>query len=301
MSGAPVRPYQSGILAPIPAAARHLLFNLAPGQPPEALGSALGRLAQIVDGEHTVLGIGLPLAAALGKTIPGLHDFPAFKSGEVDIPATPAALWCWLRGKDRGTLLHQARQIEHLLAPAFTPAQSLEAFRYENTLDLTGYEDGTENPQDEAAVAAAFASSLGPGLDGGSIAALQQWVHDLDRFEAMPAREQDHTFGRRKSDNEEIEDAPESAHVKRTAQESFSPEAFVVRRSMPWSDCGQAGLVFLAFGRDTYAFEAQLKRMTGQEDGIVDALFRFTRPITGAYFWCPPMAGGRPDLRALGL
>ena len=45
--------------------------------------------------------------------------------------------------------------------------------------------------------------------------------------------------------------APESAHVKRTAQESFSPEAFVLRRSMPWADCGQAGLAFLyAFNHD---------------------------------------------------
>jgi putative iron-dependent peroxidase len=59
--------------------------------------------------------------------------------------------------------------------------------------------------------------------------------------------------------------------------------------------------MFLAFGHDCSAFEALLARMTGQEDGIVDALFRFTRPLTGAYFWCPPLAGGRIDLRALGL
>lgn len=293
-------PFQPGILAPIPTAARHLQFNLAPGKTPDDFRAALKRAADAMDGERAILGIGLPLVTALGKAIPGLHEFPAFAAAEVRIPATPRALWCWLRGEDRGTLLHQARHIEHLLAPAFTPAQNLEAFRYENMLDLTGYEDGTENPKDGEAVAAAFADGQGPGLDGGSIAAIQQWVHDLDRFQAMPAREQDYTFGRRRADNEEIDEAPESAHVKRTAQESFDPEAFVVRRSMPWSDCGQAGLVFLAFGRDANAFEAQLKRMTGQEDGILDALFRFTHPLTGTYFWCPPLAGGRPDLRALG-
>lgn len=301
MFGDPVSQYQPGILAPIPSAARHLQFNLAPGKSPDTYRAALSQLAQVVDGEHIVMGIGLPLADALGCSIPGLHDFPAFTSDAAVIPATPTALWCWLRGEDRGTLLHQARHIEHLLAPAFTPAQSLETFRYENSLDLTGYEDGTENPQHDEAIAAAFAADMGAGLDSGSIAALQQWVHDLDRFQAMPAEEQDNTFGRRKADNEEIDEAPESAHVKRTAQESFDPEAFVLRRSMPWADCGQSGLVFLAFGRDANAFEAQLKRMTGQEDGIVDALFRFTRPITGAYFWCPPLAGGQPDLRALGL
>lgn len=294
-------PTQPGILAPVPAAARHLQFDLAPGLSAADFGSALQRLAASADGASTVVGIGLSLATALGRSIPGLHDFPAFASEAVTIPVTPAALWCWLRGNDRGTLLHRGREIEHLLAPALIPVRNLEAFKYENSLDLTGYVDGTENPQDEEAVAAACAAGQGAGLDGGSIAALQQWVHDLDRFQAMPAEEQDDTFGRHRIGNEEIDDAPENAHVKRTAQESFNPEAFVVRRSMPWADCGQAGLVFLAFGHDAYAFEAQLKRMTGQEDGIVDALFRFTRPITGAYFWCPPMAGGRLDLRALGL
>ena len=49
------------------------------------------------------------------------------------------------------------------------------------------------------------------------------------------------------------------------------------------------------------AFEAQLRRMVGAEDGVTDALFQFTRPVTGAYFWCPPMRNGRLDLRAVGL
>jgi putative iron-dependent peroxidase len=70
---------------------------------------------------------------------------------------------------------------------------------------------------------------------------------------------------------------------------------------MPWSDGSRAGLVFVAFGKSFDAFEAQLRRMVGLEDGVADALFRFTRPVSGGYFWCPPMKDGRLDLRALGL
>ena len=70
---------------------------------------------------------------------------------------------------------------------------------------------------------------------------------------------------------------------------------------MPWAEGARCGLVFTAFGASFDAFEAQLKRMTGEDDGITDALFRFTRPLTGAYFWCPPVNGGRLDLAALGL
>jgi putative iron-dependent peroxidase len=41
--------------------------------------------------------------------------------------------------------------------------------------------------------------------------------------------------------------------------------------------------------------------MIGAEDQVVDGLFRFTRPITGSYYWCPPVDGDTIDLRALGL
>jgi len=41
--------------------------------------------------------------------------------------------------------------------------------------------------------------------------------------------------------------------------------------------------------------------MIGADDGIWDALFRFTRPVSGSYFWCPPVQTGRIDLRALGI
>jgi len=75
----------------------------------------------------------------------------------------------------------------------------------------------------------------------------------------------------------------------------------MARRSIAWVDsCGE-GLMFVAFGRTPDAFEAQLGRMAGQEDGIVDGLFRFTRPVSGSTFWCPPVRDGRLDLSALDL
>ena len=70
---------------------------------------------------------------------------------------------------------------------------------------------------------------------------------------------------------------------------------------MPWADESGEGLVFVAFGRSFDAFEAQLRRMTGLEDGITDGLFRFTRPVSGSYFWCPPVDGDTLDLSAVGL
>lgn len=291
--------YQPGILAtPVPLHARHMFFAL---ESVEALPAALDKLMQVVDGKSAVVGFGESLVKALHGRIEGLRAFPALTGVGVDNPSTQHALWCWLHGVDRGELLNRSRAVEAALAPALRLVQMNETFRHLTGHDLTGYEDGTENPHDEEAIAAALASDGGEALVGGSFAAIQQWQHDLQGFHALAADEKDNIMGRRLSDNEEIDDAPVSAHVKRTAQESFAPEAFVVRRSMPWIEGDRAGLMFLAFGFSLDAFEAQLRRMSGLEDGITDGLYRISRPITGGYYWCPPIKDGRLNLSALNL
>lgn len=297
--------HQTGILDPLPSQGRYLLFSLHAHATAQTLRGSLHRLAALVDGRTAVVGLGADLVQALGAQVPGLRHMPDFSGHGVRVPSTPVALWCWLRGADRGELVLRARALEKALAPALHCDQVLDAFRHgdpaaEHGRDLTGYEDGTENPQGEAVAAVALVPGPQPGLAGSSFVAVQQWQHDLDAFDALPAHAQDEAIGRRRSDNVELDDAPAAAHVKRTAQESFSPEAFVLRRSMPWAEGERCGLFFVAFGGTLDAFEAQMRRMAGQEDGVVDALFGFSRPLSGAYLWCPPMDQGRLDLRLLG-
>jgi porphyrinogen peroxidase len=289
---------QVGILLPPPPLARYLVFSLRPDTDPREL---LQELAVSVNSEERVIGLGASLLKSLGVEIEGLDIFPSYAGAGLDVPSTPAALWCWLRGSDRGELVHASREVERQLMPAFDLVKVIDAFQYRDSRDLSGYEDGTENPEGDEAVVAAIVSDQGAGLDGSSFVAVQQWLHDLDYMDSMEDDERDNVIGRRLSDNEELEDAPESAHVKRTAQEDFEPEAFILRRSMPWADESGEGLVFVAFGKSFAAFEALLNRMVGKDDGIVDALFRISQALSGSYFWCPPVKDGRLDLRALGL
>jgi len=289
---------QPGILAPVPKLARFISCSLKAGTKP---ARGIRALAEFADGESVVVGLGQSVVRALGGEIPGLRVFPTqFGSGLI-LPSSSSALWCWLRGDDQGELLHLSRKAAAATASAFDLESVIDGFKHDTGRDLTGYVDGTENPKGKKASAAAIVRGEGVGIDGSSFVAVQQWVHDFQRFNAMSSKEQDNSMGRRRSDNKELTGAPRSSHVKRTAQESFSPEAFLLRRSMPWADGNSGGLNFVAFGKSFDAFEAQLKRMVGAEDGVTDALFKFTRPITGSYFWCPPMAKGRLDLRALGI
>jgi porphyrinogen peroxidase len=289
---------QPGILGTIPPLARYLTFSL---REVDEAREALTAVREIVDGETCVLGMSESLVEVLDAHIDGLRQFPSLVGPGIEIPSTAGALWCWLRGRDRGVLWHLGRELAMRIAPAFEIVDAIDAFKYDVGRDLTGYEDGTENPQGDDAVAAALSANRGRGIDGGSFVAVQRWQHDMEKFADLSKIEQDHAIGRERESNEELDDAPESAHVKRTAQESFTPEAFVLRRSMPWIERDRQGLMFVAFGRSFDAFEAQLRRMAGLDDGIVDAMFRFTRPVSGNYYWCPPMRAGRLDLSALGL
>ena len=277
---------QKAIIAPLPKQGRYLYFRLLPDTP---VADALASLADIVP-EDDVIGLG-PVLTREYPPLAELHrPFPTLVGKGVSAPSSQHDLWIWLRGDDRGELVLRGRVYAEVLCECFALDQQLDGFMYKDGHDLTGYEDGTENPVDQAAVDAAFSAGMDSAIDGGSFVAVQKWVHDLSYFKSHSQPEQDHMIGRRLSDNEELDDAPESAHVKRTAQESFEPEAFVVRRSMPWADDEGEGLNFVAFGATLDPFEMQLKRMLGLDDGIVDALFRFSLPVSGSYFWCPPIA-----------
>lgn len=290
---------QAGILTtPVPKYARHLFFSI---KDQTLIHSVLQKLATLADGKALLVGVGEPLACALNQPIAGLKSFTEINGPKAQNPATQHALWCWLTGEEAADVALNSLELQAELSCAFTLANAVDCFRHGTGLDLTGYEDGTENPVDEEAELAANVAGDEAHLIGSSFAAIQQWVHDLPRFNAHSPLEKDHIIGRQLSDNEELDDAPESAHVKRTAQESFSPEAFMLRRSMPFIEGTQAGLMFLCFAKTLDMFEVQLKRMSGLEDGITDALYSFSQPITGGYYWCPPVVNGALNLKALGL
>lgn len=290
---------QPSILPGVPRVARYLGFRLREDVAPEV--SRLSVAALDID-ETLVVGLGEPLVSHWGGVIDGLRTFPALSGPGVQVPSTQQALWCWLPGKDPGVIVNRSIAIIDALSDGFQLERAVDGFKHGDAdlgLDLTGYEDGTENPVGDEAIDAAFVATGDAGIAGSSFVAVQQWVHDLRHFSALPQTEQDNIIGRRKSDNEELDEAPPSAHTKRTAQESFEPEAFVLRRSMPFADPDGEGLMFVAYGKTLDAFEAQLRRMVGLEDGVPDALFRFSRPVSGAYYWCPPVMDDRLDLRAV--
>jgi putative iron-dependent peroxidase len=261
--------------------------------------AAILRLRGAVAGSRAVVGLGLPFVQALGGAIDGLRAFPALAGKGVSFPSTQGAIWLSLGGDDRGEILDRAFAAREALGAAFSLDEEVETFVYGAGRDLTGYEDGTENPKGDAAIAAAIVASRGPGLDGSTFVAVQRYRHDRARFREGSFEARDNVIGRHHVSNQELPDAPVTAHVKRAAQESFDPPAFMLRRSMPWGGVGEHGLYFVAFGESLGRFERVLTRMAGLEDDRVDALLGFTTALSGGYYWCPPVLDGKLDLRAI--
>jgi putative iron-dependent peroxidase len=287
--------YQPAILAPGPPRGRFITFSLREGVDPTGV---LRAVTAAPHDEKTIVGFGAPVIEPLGVRVEGLRPFPR------DLPLFPStqeALWLFLAHASESAMFDAGRRFSTTVRDAFTVVEDIATFKYKEGRDLTGFEDGTENPKGKAALQAAIIRGRGKGLDGGSFVAVERFVHDLAAFDAMSTAAQNAVIGRRRKDNVELADAPPSAHVKRTAQESFDPPAFIVRKSMPWSGAGEHGLYFVAFGESLDRFERQLRRMAGQTDGVVDALIAFSKAVTGAYYFCPPLKDGKLDLRALGV
>ncbi len=287
--------YQSGILDDVPAQARYLYFSLSNRADPTEL---LDVLPDLVDGRTVVLGIGKAFLDLIETSEQLITSAPVFESKGIAIPSIPYAFWFWLRGDDRGELVRTTLAIEQALGENVQLEDVVDAFKFDIGRDLSGYVDGTENPEGTAAIEAAIAQSGSAG--NGSFVAVQKWLHDLEGFFQLDGEAQDDIIGRRLADNTEFDQAPESAHVKRAAQERFQPEAFMLRRSMPWADYSGQGLVFVAFGHSFAAFDTVMQHMLGIDDGVIDGIFQLSRPLGTSYFWCPPVFEGKVDLSTIG-
>ena len=166
-------------------------------------------------------------------------------------------------------------------------------FRYFDGRDITGFIDGTENPQfpDDRAETALLPEDAGIFAEGSFVFA-QRYAHDLEKWKKLKVDTQEQIMGRTKLESIELDDdvKPDNAHVARTVVEDEEGEEMgILRHSLPYGDGkGDQGLFFLAYTKDLTILDAMLARMFGTSgDGIHDRLLHFVTPLDGAYYFAP--------------
>jgi porphyrinogen peroxidase len=282
-----VRSPQSGIFALGTASHAYLEFDARDRDGLVAAVASLREPRTTMGGVNLVAGFRPELwRVAAPEDVP--HDVAGFDADLVGIdgfvmPATQHDAVLWLSGATYDVVFDVARAAIATLAPLAAVAEETSSWPYQHDRDLTGFIDGTENPTLIEAPEIVLVPEGRPGA-GGTILLLQKWPHDAVAWESLSVEEQELVIGRRKPDSLELDDKPADSHVASTDQDDFGK---IFRRNMPYGTVTDHGTMFVGFSAEQRPLAAMLESMAGLKTGTRDALTRYSRPVTGAYYFVP--------------
>lgn len=284
---------------------RHALFlalTRSQEQDPAAVRAILAQIPErITDLSNTYPEADLSGTIAIGATYwdtlypqqrpAELTPFKAIAAENRHAPATPFDLHLHIHSERHDLNFELARELTNLLADGFRVMEDIHGFRYLDSRDLTGFVDGTENPQGADRSKVALVSEDGP-FNGGSYLHIQRYVHNLEAWQKLDVAEQERIIGRTKDKDIEFPSAEKSphAHTKRTSlKDEHGKSIEILRHSMPYGDMTEHGLYFVSYCKKPAPFVLMLESMIhGDEDGHHDQLLNFSQAVTGAAFFVPP-------------
>ena len=281
---------QGGIFALGTASHAYLEFDVLPGRERRDLVAAVSSLRE----PRTTMG-GVNLVAGFRpelwqETVPG--DAPANIAGFDEdlvgvegfvIPATQHDAVLWLSGSAYDVIFDVARASMAELRDIASLVEETSSWSYRHDRDLTGFIDGSENPTLIDAPELVLIPDGSPGA-GGTVLLLQKWAHDAAAWESLSDAEQEQAIGRTKLDSVELDDKPDESHVASTDQDRFGK---IFRRNTPYGTVTDHGTMFVGFSAEQQPLQAMLESMAGLAEGGRDTLTRYTRPVTGSYYFVP--------------
>ncbi|MGB2952994.1 MAG: Dyp-type peroxidase [Gaiellaceae bacterium] len=199
------------------------------------------------------------------------------------MPATQRDAVLWLSGSAYDVIFEVARKTIAGLEGLASVVEETSSWPYLHDRDLTGFIDGTENPTLIDAPELVLIPDGNPGA-GGTILLLQKWAHDAAEWESLSVASQERVMGRTKLDSTELEDKAPDSHVASTDQDRFGK---IFRRNTPYGTVTDHGTMFVGFSSEQQPLATMLESMAGLAGGTRDALTRYTRPLTGAYYFIP--------------
>jgi putative iron-dependent peroxidase len=281
---------QTGIFALGTASHAYLEFDIKGGVEEGTLVDAVAGLREprtTMGGVNLVAGFRPELwrSVAADEAPDGVDGFnnAIGGAGGFTMPATQHDAVLWISGSAYDVVFDVSRQAIASLDAFAQVAEETSSWPYHHDRDLTGFIDGTENPNLIDAPEIALINETKRG-GGGSILLLQKWGHDATAWESQTVARQEQVIGRSKSDSSELDPKPPDSHVARTDQDMLGK---IFRRNMPYGTVADHGTMFVGFSAYQRYFGAMLESMAGLKDGVRDALTYFTTPLTGAYYFIP--------------
>ncbi len=240
---------------------------------------------------------GPTLLADLTDDIPDdFQPYPGYESPDGKVAkGTQEELLIWLHSDHKDLLWEAQYNFRTAVAGHMTVARETIAWIYRNSLDLTGFIDGTGNPAPEDQHDRAIVPDGQPGA-GGSVlhrAALGPRPRVLQRPVARATR-RTCSAGRRTTRRASTCRCPTShlSHVElregETADASKPKRGEMVRRSTPYAlHDGTVGLYFMGFCREQAPLRERMEAIYGMNGKPRDALTDYSTPASGSFYFAP--------------
>ena len=239
---------------------------------------------------------GPTLLADVTDEIPDdFQPYPGYQSSDgKEAKATQEELLLWIHSDEKDLCWETQFRFRNAVAGQMTVARETPTFIYRNSLDLTGFIDGTGNPAPEDQYERAIVPDGKPGA-GGSFCIAQRWVHDLAYFSSLSPSDQENTFGRTKADSTRLAVQVPTSHLSHvelregaTADETKPKRGEMVRRSTPYAfHDGTVGLYFMGFCREQAPMRERMDAIYGMNGQQRDALTDYSTPASGSYYFAP--------------
>lgn len=289
---------QSGILPAASPHARFLVLRRHHGKQKELVAALkmMNRQRQQLQQSYPEAALGCVVAFGpscwrdlQGEIPAGFHALLPLK-GTFTMPAKEGDVLVHVRSERADLCFALVQELMLAVKDSVEVMEDVTAFRYMDSRDLTGFVDGTENPEslEDRAVATLIAQEA---YKDGSFVLTQRYVHQLDKWGQLNVEAQEKVIGRTKLDDIELDDdvKPDNAHIARVVIEENGEELEILRHSLPYgSAAGEQGLFFIAYTKDLSITDRMLENMFGTTaDGLSDRLLKFVTPVSGAYFFAP--------------
>ncbi|KGY09309.1 MULTISPECIES: Dyp-type peroxidase [Vibrio] len=285
---------QSAILPEAGPFAQYTLLKIK--QNPQSVVEKLKALPQLVEElNQQQPGADLTLSIAFTKSFwtqldaampPELIDFPVLGEGEVVAPSSDVDVLLHCHSNRHDLHFYLLRKLMADVEQDVQVVDETYGYRYLDSRDMTDFIDGTENPKEGQRAEVAIIPE--GEFAGGSYVMVQRFIHNLPSWNRLNVSAQEKVIGRTKPDSIELDDVPAASHVGRVDIKEEGKGLKIVRHSLPYgSVSGEHGLLFIAYCNTLHNFKAMLESMYGVTDGKTDQLLRFTKAVTGAYFFSP--------------
>ncbi|MBV9412470.1 MAG: Dyp-type peroxidase [Acidimicrobiia bacterium] len=239
---------------------------------------------------------GPTLLAELTDDMPeDFQPYPGYKSSDgKEAKGTQEELLLWIHSDDKDICWETQFRFRNEVKGHMNVARETPTFIYRNSLDLTGFIDGTGNPEPEHQYEKAIVPDGKPGA-GGAFCIAQRWVHDLAYFEGLSLEDQENLFGRTKKDSTRLDKQVPTSHLSHvelrdgdTADASKPKRGEMVRRSTPYAfHDGTVGLYFMGFCKEQAPLRERMEAIYGNNGQERDALTDYSTPASGSFYFAP--------------